>query len=82
MVAFVNTSMIKLTEAMSKISGGATLGGVGMSMLYFALGIMAIGYYFLFSKISFSTRGGLLYLAMLFLAIFVASFAVGAFLRG
>ncbi|MGK0549814.1 MAG: type II secretion system F family protein [Pyrobaculum sp.] len=82
MVAFVNTSMIKLTEAMSKISGGATLGGVGMSMLYFALGIMAIGYYFLFSKIGFSTRGGLLYLAMLFLAIFVASFAVGAFLRG
>ncbi|MGC9130234.1 MAG: type II secretion system F family protein [Pyrobaculum sp.] len=81
MVAFVNTSMIKLTEAMSKISGGAQLGGVGMSMLYMALGIMAVGYYFLFARISFSTRGGLLYLAMLFLAIFVASFSVGLFLR-
>ncbi|MCX8136213.1 type II secretion system F family protein [Pyrobaculum aerophilum] len=81
MVAFVNTSMIKLTEAMSKISGGAQLGGVGMGMLYLALGIMAVGYYFLFAKISFSTRGGLLYLAMLFLAIFIASFAVGLFLR-
>ncbi|AET33651.1 hypothetical protein [Pyrobaculum ferrireducens] len=81
MVAFVNTSMIKLTEAMSKISGGAQLGGVGMSMLYMALGIMAVGYYFLFARISFSTRGGLLYLAMLFLAIFVASFSVGLFLH-
>jgi pilus assembly protein TadC len=81
MVAFVNTSMIKLTEAMSKISGGAQLGGVGMSMLYMALGIMAVGYYFLFARISFSTRGGLLYLAMLYLAIFVASFSVGLFLR-
>jgi hypothetical protein len=57
MVAFVNTSMIKLAEAMSKISGGAQLGDVGMAMLYLALGIMSIGYYFLFSKISFSTRG-------------------------
>ncbi len=81
MVAFVNTSMIKLTEAMSKISGGAELGGVGMAMLYLALGIMSIGYYFLFSKISFSTRGGLLYLALLFLSIFIASFLVGVFLK-
>lgn len=80
MVAFINTSMIQLTEAMSKISGGAQLGGTGMSTLYMALGIMAVGYYFLFARISFSTRGGLLYLAMLFLAIFVASFSVGLFL--
>jgi hypothetical protein len=81
MVAFVNTSMIQLTAAMSKISGGAQLGGIGMSMLYVALGIMSIGYYFLFAKISFSTRGGLPYLALLFLSIFAASFAVGMFFR-
>nr|WP_148682248.1 type II secretion system F family protein [Pyrobaculum neutrophilum] len=81
MVAFVNTSMIRLTEAMSKISGGAQLGGIGMSMLYLALAIMSVGYYFLFTKISFSTRGGLLYLALLYLAVFVASFAVGVFLK-
>jgi hypothetical protein len=80
-VAFVNTSMIKLTEAMSKISGGAQLGGVGMAMLYLALGIMSIGYYFLFSKISFSTRDGLLYLALLFLSIFMASLLVGILLK-
>jgi len=81
MVAFVNTSMIQLTAAMSKISGGAQLGGIGVSMLYVALGIMSIGYYFLFAKISFSTRGGLPYLALLFLSIFAASFAVGMFFR-
>ena len=81
MVAFVNTSMIQLTAAMSKISGGAQLGGVGMSMLYVALGIMSIGYYFLFAKISFSTRGGLPYLALLFLSIFAATFAVGMFFK-
>jgi hypothetical protein len=80
-VAFVNMSMIKLTEAMSKISGGAQLGGAGMATLYLALGIMSIGYYFLFSKISFSTRGGLLYIALLFLSIFTASFLVGVFLK-
>jgi hypothetical protein len=81
MVAFVNMSMITLTEAMSKVSGGAQLGGAGMATLYLALGIMSIGYYFLFSKISFSTRGGLPYLALLFLSIFAASFAVGMFFR-
>lgn len=80
MVAFVNTSMIKLTEAMSKISGGAQLGGFGLAMLYLSLGIMSIGYYFLFSKISFSTRGGLLYLGLLYISIFLASFLVGIFL--
>ncbi len=81
MVALVNTSMIQLTAAMSKISGGAQLGGIGMSMLYVALGIMSLGYYFLFAKISFFTRGGLPYLALLFLSIFAASFAVGVFFR-
>ncbi|MFN3804104.1 MAG: type II secretion system F family protein [Pyrobaculum sp.] len=80
MVAFVNTSMIRLTEALSKISGGAQLGGVGMGMLYLALGIMSIGYYLLFAKISFSTRGGLLYLGLLYLAIFFASLASGLML--
>ena len=73
MVAFVNTAMIKLTEAMSKLSGGAQVGGVGMNMLFLSLAIMSIGYYFLFAKISFSTRGGLLYLGLLYLAIFLAS---------
>jgi len=75
MVAFVNTAMITLTEAMSKIYGGAAVGGTGMGTLYAALGIMSLGYYFLFSKISFSTRGGLLYLALLYLAIFLAVMA-------
>ncbi len=80
MVAFVNTSMIKLTEAMAKISGGAQLGGVGAGLLYLSLGIMSIGYYFLFAKISFSTRGGLLYLGFLYIAIFLASMASGILL--
>jgi hypothetical protein len=81
MVAFVNTSMIQLTAATSKISGGAQLGSIGMSMLYVALGIMSIGYYFLFAKSSFSTKGGLPYLDPLFLPIFAASIAVGMFFR-
>ncbi|MEM1663363.1 MAG: type II secretion system F family protein [Pyrobaculum sp.] len=81
MVAFVNTAMIVMTEAMSKIYGGAQLGGVGVGMLYLALGVMSIGYYFLFSKVSFSTRGGLLYLAMLYLTIYISSILVTQFLR-
>ncbi|MEZ0320272.1 MAG: type II secretion system F family protein [Pyrobaculum sp.] len=81
MVAFVNTAMTKLTEAMSKVTGGGQLGGVGMATLLQALAIMALGYYFLFAKISFSTRGGLIYLAILYLAIFMVTIFVSIILK-
>lgn len=83
MVAFVNTSMVGLTSALSKISAAAGQygGGFQLPFLYLSFGIMAMGYYFLFSKVSFSTRGGLLYLAMLFVAIFLASLSVNFMLR-
>lgn len=81
MVAFVNTAMTKLTEAMSKVAGGGQVGGVGMALLFQALAIMSLGYYFLFAKISFSTRGGLLYLAVLYLTIFMATILVNLMLK-
>jgi len=82
MVAFVNTAMIMLTRAMTKVvGGGAGTGGIGIEVLYTALGIMSIGYYFLFSKIGFSTRSGLLYSSLLYLAIFVATIMVGFILN-
>ncbi|MEZ0247836.1 MAG: type II secretion system F family protein [Thermoproteus sp.] len=77
MVAFVNTSMIIMSQAMAGISGGGPApmagfggGGIGMNFLYLAFGMLAIGYYFLFAKVSFSTRGGLIYLSIFYLAMF------------
>lgn len=83
MVAFINTAMVGLTSALSRFSSAAGQygGGFQLSFLYLSFGIMAIGYYFLFSKISFATRTGLLYLAMLFVVIFLASLAVNLMLR-
>jgi len=86
MVAFVNSAMVTLTAAMSTIYGSAGSTAVAAAagavagvtpFLYVALGIMALGYYFLFSKIDFSTRGGLFYLALLFAAMQFAVLAPG-----
>jgi len=79
MVAFVNSAMVTLTAAMSTIYGGAAAQSAASAgpFLYMALGMMGLGYYFLFSKIDFSTRGGLLYLALLFAAMQFAVLAPG-----
>jgi len=79
MVAFVNSAMVTLTAAMSTIYGGAATQAATTAgpFLYMALGMMGLGYYFLFSKIDFSTRGGLLYLALLFAAMQFAVLAPG-----
>lgn len=78
MVAFVNASMIIMTQAMAGISGGGAApvagmaaGGIGMNFLYLAFGMLAIGYYFLFAKVSFSTRGGLIYLSIFYISMFL-----------
>jgi hypothetical protein len=81
MVAFVNAAMLQLAAALSKISAGAQLAGVGTGALYASIGMMGAGYYVLFSKIGFSTRSGLLYLGLLFLAVLAAVTATGALLR-
>lgn len=89
MVAFVNAAMIIMGQAMSSVAGGGAggpmagfgSGGIGMSYLYLAFGLLAFGYYFLFSKISFSTRGGLIYLSLLYVTMFAAIMATTAILK-
>ncbi|MBP1448443.1 MAG: type II secretion system F family protein, partial [Thermoproteus sp.] len=87
MVAFVNAAMIIMGQAMSSVAGaggpmaGFGPGGIGMRYLYLAFGLLAFGYYFLFSKISFSTRGGLIYLSLLYVTMFAAIMATTAILK-
>jgi len=78
MVAFVNASMIIMTQAMAGVAGGGPVpaaglggGGIGMQFLYLAFGMLAVGYYFLFAKVSFSTRGGLIYLTLFYISMFL-----------
>lgn len=75
MVAFVNASMVIMSQAMANVAGGGVGGlaggGIGMKFLYLAFGMLAVGYYFLFAKVSFSTRGGLIYLSIFYVAMFV-----------
>ncbi len=91
MVAFVNASMIIMSQAMAGVAGGGggvgipvgglAGGGIGMNFLYLAFGMLAIGYYFLFAKVSFSTRGGLIYLSIFYLAMFIVIIATTSILK-
>ncbi|MFB6490371.1 MAG: type II secretion system F family protein [Thermoproteus sp. AZ2] len=91
MVAFVNASMMIMGQAASSIAGGTAAGGmpmaslggggIGMGYLYLSFGLLALGYYFLFAKISFSTRGGLIYTALLYITMFIAIMATTSILK-
>jgi len=88
MVAFVNASMIIMTQAMAGVAGGGPVpaaglggGGIGMQFLYLAFGMLAVGYYFLFAKVSFSTRGGLIYLTLFYISMFLVIVATTSVLK-
>ncbi len=73
MVAFVNSSLLTLSGALTAVAGGGQTVEIPMSILYMSASLVSFGYWALFSKISFSLRSGLLYMGIVLLSFYVVS---------